>query len=103
MITKLTVFKEVHNSWDANERRKAGEAWDLLCLDVSEPAEHRMEEMLYYRLKPEERLAFGVGIALAPDGYLKVFPAAKVPRDFLAAVRARKTANTTRNGWRRLG
>ena len=58
MITKLTIFKEVHNSWDANEKRKAGEAWDLLCLDVSEPAEHRMEEMLYFRLKPEERLAF---------------------------------------------
>ena len=57
MITKLTVFKEVHNSWDANDKRKAGEAWDLLCLDVSDPAEHRMEEMLYYRLKPEERVA----------------------------------------------
>jgi hypothetical protein len=58
MITKLTVFKEVYNSWDANEKRKAGEAWDLLCLDISEPAEHRMEEMLYYRLKPEERQAY---------------------------------------------
>jgi len=55
MITKLTVFKEVHNSWTANDKRKAGEAWDLLCLDVSEPAEHRMEEMLYYRLQPEEK------------------------------------------------
>jgi hypothetical protein len=59
VITKLTVFKEVHNSWEANDKRKAGEAWDLLCLDISEPAEHRMEEMLYYRLaKPEERAAF---------------------------------------------
>ncbi len=58
MVTKLTVFKEVHNAWDANDKRKAGEAWDLLCLDISEPAEHRMEEMLYYRLKPEERLAY---------------------------------------------
>ena len=37
MITKLTVFKEVHNSWDANDKRKAGEAWGLLCLDISEP------------------------------------------------------------------
>ncbi len=33
-------------------------AWDLLCLDVSEPAEHRMKEMLYHRLKPEERQTF---------------------------------------------
>ena len=23
MITKLTVFKEVHSSWDANDKRKA--------------------------------------------------------------------------------
>ncbi|HEX7569728.1 MAG TPA: hypothetical protein VF492_04430, partial [Verrucomicrobiae bacterium] len=33
----------------------AGESYDLLCLDVSNPTEHRMEEMLYYRTKPEER------------------------------------------------
>jgi len=38
-----------------------------------------------------EASRLGVGIALAPDDYLEVFPAAKVPRDFLAAVRARKT------------
>jgi sugar phosphate isomerase/epimerase len=35
-----------------------------------------------------ERL--GVGIALAPDNHLEIFPAAKVPRDFLAAIRERK-------------
>ena len=58
MITKLTVFKESYNSWDAKNDRKAGEAFDLLCLDVSEPAEHRMEEMLYYRLKPEEKMNY---------------------------------------------
>ena len=51
----LTVFKEVHNTWAANEKRGAGESYDLLCMDMSQPSEHRMEEMLYYRLKPEER------------------------------------------------
>jgi hypothetical protein len=55
MITKLTVFKEVYNTWDAKGDRKAGEAHDLLCLDASEPTEHRMEEFLYYRLKPDEK------------------------------------------------
>ncbi len=39
-----------------------------------------------------EASRLGVGIALAPDDYLEVFPAAKVPRDFLAAVRERKAA-----------
>jgi hypothetical protein len=33
----------------------------------------------------------GIAIALAPDGYLEIFPRSKVPRDFLAAVRANKT------------
>ena len=55
MIAKLTVFKETYGSWAANTKRAAGESWDLLCLDVSEPPAHRMEEMLYYRLKPDEK------------------------------------------------
>ncbi len=37
-----------------------------------------------------EASRLGVAIALAPDGYLEVFPADRVPRDFLAAVRERK-------------
>jgi len=56
MIMQLTVFKEVHNTWPAKNGREAGEAYDLLCMDMSNPPEHRMEEMLYYRTKPEERL-----------------------------------------------
>jgi hypothetical protein len=58
MVVELQVFKEVHNVWAANEKRKAGEAYDLLCMDMSQPAEHRMEEMLYYRLKEDERPKF---------------------------------------------
>jgi hypothetical protein len=55
MIMTLTVFKEVHNTWPAKNGKPGGEAYDLLCMDMSNPAEHRMEEMLYYRTKDEER------------------------------------------------
>ena len=55
MIMTLTVFKEVHNTWPAKNGKQAGESYDLLCMDNSNPPEHRMEEMLYYRTKEEER------------------------------------------------
>jgi hypothetical protein len=55
MIMTLTVFKEVHNTWPPKNGKPGGEAYDLLCMDMSQPAEHRMEEMLYYRTKDEER------------------------------------------------
>ena len=51
----LTVFKEVHNPWPAKNGKPGGEAYDLLCMDASNPQEFRMEEMLYYRTKDEER------------------------------------------------
>jgi hypothetical protein len=47
MIMTLTVFKEVHNAWPAKNGKPAGESYDLLCMDNSNPPEHRMEEMLY--------------------------------------------------------
>lgn len=55
MVVKLEVFKTVHNTWPAKNGMAAGESFDLLCIDVSNPPEHRMEEMLFYRTKPEER------------------------------------------------
>ena len=55
MIMTLTVFKEVHNTWPAKNGKPAGEAYDLLCMDMSQPAEHRMEEMLYYRTQDMDR------------------------------------------------
>lgn len=61
MIVKLEIFKAVHNSWPAKGAMAAGESYDLLCLDVSQPAEHRMEEMLYYKTKPDERELYFVG------------------------------------------
>ena len=57
MIVKLEVIKTVHNTWPAKKEMPAGESFDLLCIDVSNQHEHRMEEMLYYRTKPEEREA----------------------------------------------
>jgi len=55
MVFTLEVFKEVHNAWPAKNGKPAGESWDLLCMDKSNPPEHRMEEMLYYRTKEDER------------------------------------------------
>jgi hypothetical protein len=55
MVVTLTVFKEVHNSWPPKNGKPGGESFDLLCMDMSQPAEHRMEEMLYYRTKEDER------------------------------------------------
>ena len=55
MVVTLTVFKEVHNTWPAKNGKPGGESFDLLCMDMSNPAEHRMEEMLYYRTKEDER------------------------------------------------
>ena len=55
MIMTLTVFKESHNTWPAKNGKPAGESYDLLCMDMSVPAEFRMEEMLYYRTKDDER------------------------------------------------
>jgi hypothetical protein len=55
MIMTLTVFKEVHNAWPAKNGKSAGESYDLLCMDNSNPPEHRMEELLYFRTKDEER------------------------------------------------
>jgi hypothetical protein len=54
----LTAFKEVHNTWPAKNGKPAGESYDVLCMDMSQPPEHRMEEMLYYRMKDEERSKF---------------------------------------------
>ena len=34
MIMTLTVFKEVHNTWPAKNGKPAGEAYDLLCMDM---------------------------------------------------------------------
>jgi hypothetical protein len=55
MVVTLTVFKESHNTWPAKNGKPGGESYDLLCQDMTLPAEYRMEEFLYYRLKDEER------------------------------------------------
>jgi hypothetical protein len=57
----LEVLKQQHNK--AREKKdKDGkpdgmypESFSLVCLDKSMPAKHRMEEMLNYRLRPEEK------------------------------------------------
>ena len=47
MIMTLTVFKEVHNAWPAKNGKPAGESYDLLCMDNSNPPEHRMSATIY--------------------------------------------------------
>jgi hypothetical protein len=55
MVMTLSVFKEVHNTWPAKNGKPGGESFDLLCMDMTQPPEHRMEEMLYYRTREDER------------------------------------------------
>jgi hypothetical protein len=57
MLAKLTVVKEVYQPSEPI-KGKPGESYpeshSLLCLDMSEPQECRMEEMAFYRLKATE-------------------------------------------------
>jgi len=55
MIIPLTVYKEVHNTWPAKNGKPAGESYELLCMDNSQPPQHRIEELLHYRIRDEER------------------------------------------------
>lgn len=63
MVIKFRIFKSVHNTWPPRNGKPGGESYDLLCQDDSNPPEHRMEEMLYYRTKPEEREQYFVNSA----------------------------------------
>ena len=54
MQLKLFVITQSHEKWPARGERLAGEAFSLVCQDMSQPAEHRMSENVTYRLKPEE-------------------------------------------------
>lgn len=45
MIMIPTVFKEVHNTWPAKNGKPAGESYDLLCMDISNPTAHWPERI----------------------------------------------------------
>lgn len=58
MLLNLHVFKEAHDTFPAREGRPASESFELVCLDMSQPNQHRMEEMLFVRLSDEQRQKF---------------------------------------------
>lgn len=55
MLLKATVFKESFDHYPASDGKPARDVFSLLILDMSEPAGHRMEEMLHYKLTDEEK------------------------------------------------
>jgi len=55
MLTKFLVFTEVYNRWPAKGDRPAGEAYNLLVIDMTKPAKYALRGMYEYRLNEEER------------------------------------------------
>jgi hypothetical protein len=58
MKLKLQVVAQDHQTWTANEKRAAGESFNFMCLDMSQPPQERMLQPIYYRVTPEEKLKF---------------------------------------------
>ena len=54
MLLKVQVITQEHQTWPARGDRAAGESYNLICQDMSLPAEHRMTENVSYRLKDTE-------------------------------------------------
>jgi hypothetical protein len=54
MQTKLMVITEEHRTWPAKDGNPAGESFNLICQDMSQPPEHRMTENVALRLKDVE-------------------------------------------------
>jgi hypothetical protein len=55
MLLKATVFKESFDHYPASDKGPARDVFSLLIIDMSEPANHRMEELLHYKLTDEEK------------------------------------------------
>ena len=54
MTIKVLVTTREHRAWPARDGMAAGEAYSLICQDMSQPPENRMTENLSYRLKEDE-------------------------------------------------
>ena len=48
------VITQEHRTWPAKDGNPAGESFNLICQDMTQPPEHRMTENLAYRLKDDE-------------------------------------------------
>jgi hypothetical protein len=54
MRLKLLVQTQEFQSWPATKERAASTSHNLVCVDMSQPADARMTESISYRLKDEE-------------------------------------------------
>jgi hypothetical protein len=54
MRIKLLVQTQEFQSWPAKDGRPASTSHNLVCVDMSQPADARMTETISYRLKDEE-------------------------------------------------
>jgi hypothetical protein len=54
MKLKLLVQTQEFANWPATKDRAASTSHNLVCIDMSQPAECRMTETISYRLKDEE-------------------------------------------------
>jgi hypothetical protein len=54
MRVKLLVQTQEFQSWPASKDRAASTSHNLVCVDMSQPADARMTESISYRLKDEE-------------------------------------------------
>jgi hypothetical protein len=54
MRVKLLVQTQEFQSWPATKERAASTSHNLVCVDMSQPADARMTESISYRLKDEE-------------------------------------------------
>ena len=54
MRIKLLVQTQEFQSWPATKDRSASTSHNLVCVDMSQPADARMTESISYRLKEEE-------------------------------------------------
>jgi hypothetical protein len=54
MRLKLLVQTQEFQNWPATKDRAASTSHNLICLDMSQPADSRMPESISYRLKEEE-------------------------------------------------
>ena len=54
MTLKLKVVTQSHDKWPKKGDREAGESYNLVCQDMTQPANDRMTENVSYRLKEDE-------------------------------------------------
>ena len=54
MRLKLLVQTQEFQNWPATKDRPASTSHNLVCVDMSQPADARMTESISYRLKDEE-------------------------------------------------